>query len=138
MTRIYLAGPLFNTHERWYLERITEALEGAGYTVFLPHRDAGVMPEGRPIEARQRLFRDDVAELNACDVCVALLTGVDTDSGTALELGYMYAQGKPCFGIGDDYHFYLNNMIWGVCGQGARIVKQIDELVPMLRRELQK
>jgi nucleoside 2-deoxyribosyltransferase len=135
VTKIYIAGPLFNTHERWYLERIAEALEGAGYATFLPHRDAGLMPDIRTLDAQQQLFRDDVASLNSCDVCVALLTGVDTDSGTAVELGYMYAQGKPCFGISDDFR-NLNNMVWGVCGEGARIVKRVDDLVPMLLREL--
>jgi nucleoside 2-deoxyribosyltransferase len=29
MAKIYIAGPLFNTHERWYLERIATALEKA-------------------------------------------------------------------------------------------------------------
>lgn len=43
MPRVYVAGPLFNTHERWYLERIAEALESAGYETFLPHRDAGLI-----------------------------------------------------------------------------------------------
>ena len=40
MKLIYVAGPLFSTHERWYLERVAEALEAAGYRTFLPHRDA--------------------------------------------------------------------------------------------------
>ena len=43
MPRIYIAGPLFTSHERWCLERIAEAPEGAGYTAFLPHRDAGLV-----------------------------------------------------------------------------------------------
>ncbi len=43
MSYIYVAGPLFNTHERWYLERIAEALERARRTTFLPHRDAGLL-----------------------------------------------------------------------------------------------
>ena len=43
MTKIYIAGPLFNTHERWYLEQIAAALEAAGYATFLPHRDAGLL-----------------------------------------------------------------------------------------------
>ena len=31
MTLIYIAGPLFNTHERWYLEHIADVLEKNGY-----------------------------------------------------------------------------------------------------------
>ena len=37
--KIYIAGPLFNYHERHYLEKIAEQLESNGYKCFLPHRD---------------------------------------------------------------------------------------------------
>lgn len=130
MPRIYVAGPLFNTHERWYLERIAAALEGAGYATFLPHRDAGLVDFTAP-GAQARIFHDDIAALDGCDLCVALLTGADQDSGTSAELGYMFAQGKPCLGITDDFR-YLNNMIWGICGEGARIAKDIPGLLALL------
>jgi nucleoside 2-deoxyribosyltransferase len=130
MARIYIAGPLFNTHERWYLERITEALEEVGFATFLPHRDAGLVDFTDPgIQAR--IFDDDITALNACDLCIALLTGSDQDSGTSAELGYMFAQGKTCFGITDDFRF-LNNMIWGICGEGKRIAKNIPSLLEIL------
>jgi len=128
---IYIAGPLFNTHERWYLERIAETLENAGYSTFLPHRDAGLVRLGS-FEERLRIFEIDIDALNACDLCVALLTGADQDSGTSAELGYMYALGKPCFGITDDKRGALNNIIWGICGKGQKIVRSIDDLLPLL------
>jgi Nucleoside 2-deoxyribosyltransferase len=131
MPRVYVAGPLFNTHERWYLERIAEALESAGYETFLPHRDAGLIDLQSP-ESQSKVFRDDIAALDSCDLCVALLTGPDQDSGTSAELGYMFAQGKPCFGISDDFR-YLNNMLWGICGEGQRIAKDIDGLMALLK-----
>lgn len=130
MRRIYIAGPLFNTHERWYLERIAEALEGAGYTTFLPHRDAGLIDLQNPA-TQSMVFRDDIAALDACEGCVALLTGPDQDSGTSAELGYMLAQGKPCFGISDDFR-YRNNMLWGICGEGQRLAKDIPGLMALL------
>ena len=71
--------------------------------------------------------------LNACDFCVALLTGADHDSGTSLELGYLYALGKPCFGLTDDVR-HLNNMIWGVCNHGETIVSRVDDLLPLIAR----
>ena len=37
--KIYIAGPLFNIHEKKYLEEIAELLENNGYDCFLPHRD---------------------------------------------------------------------------------------------------
>ena len=128
MNYIYIAGPLFNTHERWYLERVAEALEAAGYRTFLPHRDAGLV-QLRSIEERTRIFDADIEALKACDLCVALLTGADHDSGTSAELGYLYALGKPCIGITDDKRGNLNNILWGICGYGKQIVQTIDELL---------
>ena len=128
MKYIYIAGPLFNTHERWYLERIAEALEAAGYRIFLPHRDAGLV-QLRSTEERTRIFDADIEALKGCDLCVALLTGADHDSGTSAELGYLYALGKPCIGITDDKRNNLNNIIWGICGYGKQIVQTIDELL---------
>ncbi len=132
MKYIYVAGPLFNSHERWYLERITETLEGASYRTFLPHRDAGLVKPGSS-EDRLRIFTVDIDALNAADLIVALLTGADHDSGTSAELGYMYALGKPCFGINDDKRGALNNIIWGICGKGKRIARSIDELLPLIK-----
>ncbi len=134
MKYIYVAGPLFNMHERWYLERITEALEDAGYRTFLPHRDAGLVNLGSS-EERTRIFKIDIDALNAADLIVALLTGADHDSGTSAELGYMYALGKPCFGISDDKRGALNNIIWGICGNGQRIVRSIDDLLPLIKED---
>ncbi len=134
MTLVYVAGPLFNTHERRYLDEIAAVLEGAGYQTYLPHRDAGVIDLSIPGE-RERVFQMDLDALNACDFCVALLTGADHDSGTCLELGYLFAQGKPCFGITDDVR-RMNNMIWGVCERGAAIVTGIDELLPLIRQRM--
>lgn len=130
--RVYVAGPLFNTHERMYLEQITAALEQAGYTTFLPHRDAGILGDLSDIEVRKRLFRSDMEALEACDFVVALLTGADQDSGTCGELGYAYAKGKPCFGISDDVR-RMNNLIWGLCQEGEAIASDIDALMKMVQ-----
>ncbi len=43
MKKAYIAGPLFDDHERNYLESIAEIFETRGYKTFLPHRDAGVV-----------------------------------------------------------------------------------------------
>jgi nucleoside 2-deoxyribosyltransferase len=131
MKSIYIAGPLFNYHERWYLEQIATRLEAAGYDTFLPHRDAGIIDFAKEGE-QSRIFRDDIEAVNRCDIVVALLTGADHDSGTCGELGFAYAKGKLCIGITDDFR-YMNNLIWGICGEGKHIVKSLDELVPFIQ-----
>jgi nucleoside 2-deoxyribosyltransferase len=129
---IYVAGPLFNSHERWYLDRMAEALEAAGHRTFLPHRDAGLVNPAL-IEERRRIFRADIEALRACDLCVALLSGPDHDSGTSAELGYLYALGKPCIGISDDKRASVNTIVWGICGDGKRIVRTLEELLEQVR-----
>ncbi len=135
MTRhIYIAGPLFNSHERAYLTQITTRLETLSYPCFLPHRDAGLVGNLTHFENRQRIFQADMLALEACDLVVALLTGADHDSGTCGELGYAYAKGKPCYGITDDLRG-MNNLIWGLCGEGARIAPDIETLVALVTRD---
>lgn len=130
--KVYVAGPLFNTHERAYLEQITAALEAEGFETFLPHRDAGILGDLSDIRERERLFRGDMQALEACDFIVALLTGADHDSGTCGELGYAYAKGKPCFGISDDVR-RMNNLIWGLCDEGKAIARDIPGLLTRVK-----
>ena len=87
--KIYIAGPLFNVHEKKYLEEIAEVLEGNGYDCFLPHRDqTGIDPEelknnDMSQSTKDIIFQTDVHALNDSDLVVALVTGQDIDSGTA-------------------------------------------------------
>jgi nucleoside 2-deoxyribosyltransferase len=134
VVKIYIAGPLFNTHERRYLEEVAAAMESAGYKTFLPHRDAGIL-NNTSEESRRHIFQSDLQALDEADGCVALLTGPDHDSGTSAELGYMYARGKPCFGLTDDIR-WMNNLIWGLCNYGKYITRDIDELVNLLKVQL--
>jgi nucleoside 2-deoxyribosyltransferase len=131
MKQIYIAGPLFNTHERWYLDHIADLLEKTGYQTFLPHRDAGLLGQVT-LERRSTLFFADLEALDRCDICVALLTGPDQDSGTSAELGYCYAKGKPCYGITDDFR-WMNNFIWGICSDGINIAKSPEDLIKLLK-----
>ncbi|MEQ8676576.1 MAG: nucleoside 2-deoxyribosyltransferase [Aggregatilineales bacterium] len=132
MPKIYIAGPLFNSHERRYLEEIAETFETSGYPTFLPHRDAGLV-DRLDETTRRTIFLADLKALDECDICIALLTGADHDSGTSVELGYMYAKGKPCFGITDDMR-WMNNMIWGVCGYGRNIASTIGECIKLVNQ----
>ena len=43
--RIYCAGPLFNRAEQEEMAEIARTLAGAGFSVFLPHRDGFVFAD---------------------------------------------------------------------------------------------
>ena len=83
--KIYIAGPLFNTHEKGYLEKISIELESNDYECFLPHRDQkGVTEEeleqlDMSEATKEKIFKNDLNALKNSDITVALLTGQDID-----------------------------------------------------------
>lgn len=135
--RIYQAGPLFTEAEiRWHKD-FTKQLTDAGYDVqwpgdfFTPQEI-----EAWGAEAPKKIMDRDRAAIDACDVVVALLDGVQVDDGTAWEIGYAYAKGKPVIGIrtdfrnaGDTTHGRVNAMIEGSC---VGIVDDVDGVLNAL------
>lgn len=108
----YIAGPLFDDGERWWIERVEQVVAGAGFTTFLPHRDNPTKDEHNVAD----IFHNDKRGIDECDVVVASLNGIITDDGTAWELGYAYALGKPIIGLHTDWrrrfaHETVNLMI---------------------------
>ena len=120
MKKVYIAGPLFNIHEKKYLEEIAEILESNGYDCFLPHRDQVVeLEERRSVdhmsqETKDTIFQTDLDELEKADITVALITGQDIDSGTCCEIGYTYAMKKPVLAIDADERRYRNLFVEGM------------------------
>lgn len=53
--------------------------------------------------------RDNVTAIDQCDLVVAVLDGVDVDSGTASEIGYAYAKGKRILGYRGDFRLASDN-----------------------------
>lgn len=122
----YIAGPLFNEHERWYLEEIDAVVRSCGLNTFLPHRDTNFKSEEDIIN----IFDTDVEGLIDKDLIVALLDGQDIDSGTCTELGIAYCNGITAVGITTDIirRSYSNAMPYGVCLKSLGVVHSLDEL----------
>ena len=122
----YIAGPLFDPGERWFTEQVEQVVAAAGYETFLPHRDAPKKVEGNMRE----IFDADRTAIDRCDVVVANLNGIITDDGTAWELGYAFALGKPIIGLHTDWrrrfdHEVINLMI--ECSLTV-LLRSIDDL----------
>lgn len=146
--KIYIAGPLFSSHERSFLEEIVKTLSeklslDSIKDVFLPHRDAGEVDVHEKNKAF--IFDEDIKRLGEADIIIALLDGPDVDSGTCIELGYAYSRGKEIFGILTDFRKWdekesvkdINLMVWGVCLRGSRIYKGVNnELILNLKKAL--
>lgn len=110
--RAYLAGPLFDEGERWYIEHLERLVAEEGFVTFLPHRDN---PPKDQFNVRQ-IFDNDRRGIDEADVVVANLNGVITDDGTAWEIGYAFARGIPVIGLHTDWrrrfdHEVVNLMI---------------------------
>lgn len=95
--RIYLAGPLFTMAEREWNVNLKKALEEHAIDVWLPQ-------ENEPRErTANEIFLKDVEGIDWSDITVAIMDGADPDSGTAWEVGYTFAKGKPIILIRTDF-----------------------------------
>jgi nucleoside 2-deoxyribosyltransferase len=101
MTRaIYLAGPSGFTEpgRRYHDEHVIPAVRDAGFECLDPW--AGVAPRTRA--ENRRAGRANQRMIDACAAVMAILDGPDVDSGTAAEIGYAAAIGRPVVGLRTD------------------------------------
>ncbi len=96
---VYVAGPLFDEGERWWVEQLDAQIAAAGFDTFLPHRDN---PD-KTANNIDEIFANDRGAIDRCDLVVASLNGRETDDGTAWELGYAFAKGKWLIGLYTDW-----------------------------------
>jgi len=111
MTRkIYLAGPDV-------FRRDAKALGQAKAAICAEHGFEGLFPLDSnvdlrglsPLRSGLAIYGADVDLMNRCDLIVANMTpfrGPGLDGGTAFEMGYMRAQGKPVWGYTLDTRDY--------------------------------
>ena len=152
--RIYCAGPIFNSSERAEMEILAEALEQAGFTTFLPHRDGflygAIVPDltkaGYPLEvaqwlARQAIFALDVYQvLVTCDGTVVNLNGRVPDEGAVVEGAMAWTVGKAVVLFKDDARSKIdgldNPLVAGL--GGFRLVNHSDDVPRALTRALEE
>lgn len=130
---IYLAGPLTHDEDAQANSNLAAYLRESDFNVFLPQEmGRNAQYHGtEPNLKRVGFFKTDVNAMNKCDVCVALIRR-ECSSGTAFELGYMYAQQKTCL-IYNPCQLSLaelGTMLIGSCV----IFNLLDDLVDFLRR----
>jgi nucleoside 2-deoxyribosyltransferase len=122
--KVYLAGPLgFSEAGRdFYYRVLVPDLERAGHAVLDPWKltDPGRIAAvlGLPFGADRRdawrtlnweIGHNNQVALDACEAVLAVLDGVDVDSGTAAEIGYAFARGKPIVGYRGDLRLAADN-----------------------------
>lgn len=124
--KAYIAGPLFDEGERWWIESVEALVAGAGFVTFLPHRDNPPKTADNVAE----IFANDRRAIDECDVVVASLNGVTTDDGTAWELGYAFGSGKHLIGLHTDWRRRFDDEVVNLMIECSlhRLVRSLDEL----------
>jgi nucleoside 2-deoxyribosyltransferase len=143
--KIYLAGPLgfSQAGASFHNDVVVPAVTRLGHVALDPW--SATNPEGiepgldAEIQAVKRLpygpaRRDAWRTLNdrigaknralidACDLVFAILDGTDVDSGTAAEIGYGFAKGKPILGYRGDFRLSADN-------DGATVNLQVEYFI---------
>lgn len=108
---IYLAGPLFTHAELEFNRKLRDMLLKKGFSVFLPQEDAEDVKKEHERQNQEYIFQRCVEGVDGSDLVLAVLDGVDVDSGTAWEIGYAYAKGKPIIGLRTDFRELSNGMV---------------------------
>lgn len=108
--KVYCSGGLFCPEEVKAMAGIARALEGAGYSTYLPHRDgveAFVLNAVNNPLANLVVFRPmtrflskatfalDIFQILECDYFVFNMNGSVPDEGGVVETGVAFAAGKP-------------------------------------------
>lgn len=155
--QIYLASPLgFSEIGRnFYYTRLIPEIQKLGYNVLDPWKstDQGKLEAvlHLPYGARKRaawrrlnaqIAANNKAALDRCDAVLAVLDGVDVDSGTAAEIGYAFARNKPILGYRGDFRLSADNegsivnlqVEYFIRQSGGEIITTIDDLPRALAR----
>lgn len=90
---VYLAGPLFDTAQRWLLDEIRSGLLDVGVNVFSPWHDVGF--GGASADIAQR----DLAGLAASSAVLAIADGLD--AGTMFECGWAARAAIPVIALAE-------------------------------------
>jgi len=154
---VYVASPLgFSEAGRAFSRRyLHPALRRAGHRVIDPWAltpastlaRARRQPDGRSRRAALALVNARIARTNQdaidrAEAVVAVLDGVDVDSGTAAEIGYAFARGKRIVGYRGDFRLAGDNegavvnlqVEYFIRASGGTIITRLADLPRALRR----
>ncbi|WXG44496.1 MAG: nucleoside 2-deoxyribosyltransferase [Promethearchaeati archaeon SRVP18_Atabeyarchaeia-1] len=102
--RVFFAAPLFNEAERDFNQKAAELLRGEGFDVWLAqeHKFIG----RRLLSEKREILEEDLEALRRSDLVVAVLDGLDVDTGVAFEMGFAHALGKQILGLKTDHRVF--------------------------------
>lgn len=152
--RIYVASSLgFSEGGRdFYYRKLIPTIQQLGYEVLDPWKITPTdkvlsLPYGlERCDAWRRLNREiggnNRKSIDTSNGLVAVLDGTDVDSGTAAEIGYAFARGKPIVGYRGDFRLCSDNegaivnlqVEYFILASGGTIITEINKLPEALKR----
>lgn len=113
--RIYLAGPDVFLPDPSKIARLKQDIcQKHGFVGAFP-LDSGLdLSNLSPFEAGIAIYNSNIELMDSCDLIVANMTpfrSPSMDVGTAFEMGYMAAKGKPVFGYTNDARLYPDRVV---------------------------
>lgn len=151
MKRVYIASPLgFAASTIPFMNDLIARLEGT-VEVENPWDDVLFVDDFAEIakleshnervsrlgKINHELGKTNAERIDKSDAVLAILDGVDVDSGTASEIGYAYARGKRVYGLRTDFRLAGDNLgatvnlqvQYFIEASGGRVVTDIESLV---------
>jgi nucleoside 2-deoxyribosyltransferase len=153
--KIYLASALgFSEAGRaFHDDTLVPLLRGLGHEVLDPWQltdaakiaAAAAMPYGAEKREAWRTLNNEIggnnmAAIDRADAMLAVLDGTDVDSGTAAEIGYAFARGKPILGYRGDFRLAADNegslvnlqVEFFIRASGGTIVTRVEDIAETL------
>ena len=154
--KIYIASPLGFTESTFsFMEKLDSSLTDLGFDVINPwkltdpkafEKIKEIKDEKERIEKFKELNfkigeRNEKA-INESEILLAILDGVDVDSGTAAEIGYAFAKGKRIIGYRNDFRMAGENFgsivniqveYWILKSEG-KILENLNNLLAYFRK----
>jgi len=127
---VYVAGPLFDEGERWWIEQVDATIQAEGFATFLPHRDN----PAKTAENVGEIFDNNVAAIESSSIVVASLNGITTDDGTAWEIGYAYGLSRHIIGLHTDWRRRFDDEVVNLMIERSTnsLARSLDELTKLL------
>jgi len=161
MTRIYLANGLFNLGEILVNEKLAKELRDniEGIDLYVPQENDAINDKNAYADSVM-IAKADYEKLEETDYLVAVIDGIEIDSGVATEIGIAFAQGKKIFALYTDSRqfgttnfrkidalvqdatenqfMYRNLFVVGIIKQsGGAIYNNIADLVTAVKKEIE-
>lgn len=101
--KAYLANGLFGIGDRLVNEKLAKEVrkEMEGIDLYLPQENAAINDKSAFADSKA-IARADIDKLKESDFLIAIIDGVEVDSGVAAEVGAFYMTGKPIYALYSD------------------------------------